>query len=129
MNAAICWLDIVLLGLLAGNTLGAEVKETPGRDALSASFLLNHARVFDTANGQMRAGWSVLVISNRIAAVGPAAQVRAPTNAVVVPLADMALLPGLMDIHSKRGSTIAWFVSPEKEVNQAMVEPFSADVG
>jgi hypothetical protein len=29
----------------------------------------------------------------------------------------------------KRGSTIAWFVSPEKEVNQAMVETFSAEVG
>ena len=100
MNAAICWLDILLLGLLAGNTLGAEAKETPGRDAMNAPFLLNPARVFDTANGQMRAGWSVLVISNRIAAVGPSTQVKAPTNAVVISLTDMALLPGLMDIHS-----------------------------
>ena len=43
---------------------------------------------------------SVLVTNNRIAAVGPAAQVEAPTNAVVIPLADLALLPGLMDLHS-----------------------------
>jgi imidazolonepropionase-like amidohydrolase len=100
VNAAIFWLDVVLLGLLAGNTLGAEAKETPGRNAVNAPFLLNPARVFDTANSQMRAGWSVLVTNNRIAAVGPAAQVEAPTNAVVIPLADLALLPGLMDLHS-----------------------------
>jgi hypothetical protein len=28
----------------------------------------------------------------------------------------------------KRDPTIAWFVSPEKEVNQAMVEPLSLSV-
>jgi predicted amidohydrolase YtcJ len=31
---------------------------------------------------------------------GPAAQVEAPGNAVVMELAGMTLLPGLMDIHS-----------------------------
>ena len=100
VNAAIHWFDVVLLGLLAGITLGAEAAETPGRSAVNAPILLNPAGIFDTANGQMRAGWSVLVTNNRIAAVGPAAQVEAPTNAVVIPLADLALLPGLMDLHS-----------------------------
>lgn len=100
MNAAIFRLNLVLLGLLAGNMLGAEAKKTPGRNAVSTPFLLNPARVFDTAYGQMRAGWSALVTSNRITAVGPAAQIEAPTNAVVIQLTDMTLLPGLMDIHS-----------------------------
>ena len=100
MNAAILWLDVVLLGLLAGNTLEAEAKEISGRNAVSTPILLNPARVFDTANGQMRTGWSVLVASNRINAVGPAAQIEVPTNAVVIQLADLTLLPGLMDIHS-----------------------------
>ncbi len=58
------------------------------------------ARVFDKATGQTHSGWSVLVTGNQIALVGSAAQIEAPTNAVVIQLAEMTLLPGLMDIHS-----------------------------
>jgi imidazolonepropionase-like amidohydrolase len=91
---------VVLLGLLAGTTLGAEAEKAPGAKATSAPFLLRPARVLDTTNGQTHTGWSVLVKGNQIAAVGPAAQVQAPTDAVTIQLADMTLLPGLMDIHS-----------------------------
>jgi hypothetical protein len=45
VNAAIFWLDVVLLGLLAGNTLGAEAKEPPGRNAVSTPFPLNDAEL------------------------------------------------------------------------------------
>ena len=100
MNAAIFWLDIVLLALAAGNTRGAEADDVPGPKVVSTPFLLNPARVFDTATGQTHSGWSVLVTGNQIAWVGPAAQIEAPTNAVVIQLAEMTLLPGLMDIHS-----------------------------
>ena len=48
MNAAIFWLDVALLGLLTGHSLGAEAKETPVRNDVSAPVLLNPARVFDT---------------------------------------------------------------------------------
>ena len=100
MNATIFWLALVLLGLLAGTTLGAEAEKAPGAKVTSAPFLLSPARVLDTTNGQTHAGWSVLVKGNQIAAVGPAAQVQAPTDAVAIQLADLTLLPGLMDIHS-----------------------------
>lgn len=66
----------------------------------AAAYLLKPALVFDTTDGKTHAGWSVLVSSNHIASVGPAAKIEAPTNAVVIELADMTLLPGLMDIHS-----------------------------
>jgi imidazolonepropionase-like amidohydrolase len=100
VNAAIFWLDIVLLALAAGNTPGAEAEDIPGPKVVSTPFLLNPARVFDTATGQTHSGWSVLVTGNQIAVVGPAAQIDVPTNAVIIQLADMTLLPGLMDIHS-----------------------------
>jgi imidazolonepropionase-like amidohydrolase len=100
VNAVILWLNVVGLALLAGNTAGAEAQGTPSRNAMNTPFLLNPALVFDTANGQTHAGWSVLVTGHQIAAVGPAAQVEAPANAVIIPLADMTLLPGLMDLHS-----------------------------
>jgi imidazolonepropionase-like amidohydrolase len=100
MNATVFWLALVLLGLLAGTTLGAVAEKAPGAKATSAPFLLSPARVLDTTNGQTHAGWSVLVKGNQIAAVGPAAQVQAPADAVTIQLAEMTLLPGLMDIHS-----------------------------
>jgi imidazolonepropionase-like amidohydrolase len=100
VNAAIFWLDIVLLALVAGNTPGAEAEDIPAPKVVSTPFLLNPARVFDTATGQTHSGWSVLVTGNQIAAVGPAAQIDVPTNAAIIQLADMTLLPGLMDIHS-----------------------------
>lgn len=100
MNAAIFWLDIVLLALAAGNTPVAEAEDIPSPKVVSTPFLLKPARVFDTATGQTHSGWSVLVTGDQIAVVGPAAQIKAPTNAVIIQLADMTLLPGLMDIHS-----------------------------
>ncbi len=100
VNAVIFWLDVALLALLAGTAQGAEAGGTPGRHALSTVFLLKPALVFDTANGQTHAGWSVLVRGNQIAAAGPAAQMEAPANAERIELAGMTLLPGLMDLHS-----------------------------
>jgi imidazolonepropionase-like amidohydrolase len=100
MNATILWLDVVLVGLLAGTTRGAEAEKAPGPKGTRGPFLLSPALVFDTTTGQTHAGWCVLVKGNQIVAVGPAAQVQAPADAVVIELADMTLLPGLMDIHS-----------------------------
>jgi imidazolonepropionase-like amidohydrolase len=93
VKAAIFWLDVFLVTLMAANIQAAE------RDR-AAAYLLKPALVFDTTDGKTHAGWSVLVSSNHIASVGPAAKIEAPTNAVVIELADMTLLPGLMDIHS-----------------------------
>lgn len=92
MKAAIFRLGVVLLALLADNTLGSEAEGAPGRNA--AAYLLKPALVFDTTAGRTHAGWYVLVTGNHIAAVGPAAKVEAPTNAVMIQLAGMTLLPG-----------------------------------
>ena len=62
--------------------------------------LLKPARVFDGTAQQPHAGWVVLVRGRRIAAAGPADQVRAPADARVIDLPDMTLLPGLIDAHS-----------------------------
>jgi imidazolonepropionase-like amidohydrolase len=120
VNKAIFWFEVVLLPFLAANMLGAESARTPGSNAVSTPFLLNPARVFDTASGQTHAGWSVLVTNNQIAAVGPASAILAPPNTVGIPLADMTLLPGLMDIHSHI------FLHPYNETSwtdQVMKEP------
>ncbi len=75
-------------------------RNSPG-DALSpANILLKPARVFDAEDGKTHEGWVVLVKGDKIAAVGPAAQVAVPEGAKTIELAGTTLLPGLMDIHS-----------------------------
>jgi len=64
---------------------------------LIASTLLRPARVFDGTT--MHDGWVVLVRGDRIAAVGPASQVPAPSDATVIDLPGMTLLPGLIEGH------------------------------
>jgi imidazolonepropionase-like amidohydrolase len=100
MNPHAFWLGLLLLGVLAGQAAGAEAGRGDSGEAMRTPLLLVAARVFDAEDGQTHAGWSVLVTSNRIAAVGPASQISAPPDTVRVELGDTTLLPGLMDIHS-----------------------------
>ena len=73
--------------------------QTPATGA-QASVLLKPQRVFDAVSAQPHEGWVVLVTGNAIAAVGPAADVKAPAGTKVINLAGMTLLPGLIDAHS-----------------------------
>ena len=75
-----------------------------GANSASASssqpVLLKPARVFDGINAQPHEGWVVVVRGDRIAAVGPAADVKAPDGTRIVDLPGMTLLPGLIDAHT-----------------------------
>ena len=53
-----------------------------------------------TAGEPAHPGWVVLVEGDRIAAMGPKAQVHAPAGAEVIDLPGRTLTPGLMDLHS-----------------------------
>jgi imidazolonepropionase-like amidohydrolase len=80
-----------LLGALAPAAAGAEAPE---------AVLLKPARVFDGVAVTPHEGWAVLVRGERIAAAGPAAEVKAPEGTRVIELPDMTLLPGLIDAHT-----------------------------
>ncbi len=60
--------------------------------------LLQPDRVFTAEDGEVHAGWSVLVQDGKIAAVGP--QLQAPPGTRTLRLADATLLPGLIDAHA-----------------------------
>jgi imidazolonepropionase-like amidohydrolase len=64
------------------------------------AYLLRPARVFDGVSAKPQEGWVVLVRGERIAAVGPSAQVTAPAGTELVDLPDTTLLPGLIEGHS-----------------------------
>jgi imidazolonepropionase-like amidohydrolase len=68
--------------------------------APAPTMLLRPARVFDGTGAAPLSGAVVLVQNGRITAVGPAASVKAPSDAVIVDLPGMTLMPGMIDLHS-----------------------------
>ena len=88
-----------LLAALAVVSLASASAAHSASQPPAGAVLLRPARVW-TAGQPARTGWVVLVQGERIAAVGPASEVRAPAGARVVDLPDETLIPGLMDLHS-----------------------------
>src|SRR6202048_3612870 len=65
-----------------------------------AVHLLKPARIFDGESSQLHESWGVLVRGEKIEAVGPASEVKAPADAKVIDLPGMTLMPGLIEAHS-----------------------------
>jgi len=91
---------IALSSASAAAQRGATGTPPAGMQNAEATTLLQPARVFDAEDGKTHEGWVVLVKGDRIAAVGPKAQVAIPGGTKTIELPGMTLLPGLMDIHS-----------------------------
>jgi imidazolonepropionase-like amidohydrolase len=66
--------------------------------ALADTLLLRPTRVFDGVNPAPHEGWSVVVVDDRIAAVGP--NVVAPAGARTIDLPGATLMPGMIEGHS-----------------------------
>lgn len=62
--------------------------------------LLRPERVFDGTTPSPHTGWVVCIQGEKIAAVGPADEVKIPEGAKIIELPGMTLLPGLIDAHS-----------------------------
>ena len=78
---------------------GGAQAQSPPQSPPARSILLRPAQVW-TAEGGSHPGWVVLVQGDRIAAVGPAAQVTAPPGAEVIDLPGRTLIPGLIELHA-----------------------------
>jgi len=72
-----------------------DTQQSPPR-----STLLKPARVFDGVTAEPHAGWVVLVTGDKIAAVGPDAEVRPPAGSTTIDLSGTTLMPGLIEGHS-----------------------------
>jgi imidazolonepropionase-like amidohydrolase len=72
--------------------------ETP-RPAVTV-YLLRPAHIFDGEAAQLHDNWVVLVRGEKIEAVGPATEIKAPAEAKVIDLPGMTLMPGLIEAHS-----------------------------
>ena len=63
-------------------------------------YLLRPAAIFDGEAAELHRGWVVLVRGEKIDAVGPANEVKAPADAKTIDLANLTLMPGLIEAHS-----------------------------
>jgi imidazolonepropionase-like amidohydrolase len=74
--------------------------QSPAPKPPDSQYLLKPAHVFDSEGAQLHDGWVVLVRGEKIEAVGPAGEIKAPADAKVIELPGMTLMPGLIEAHS-----------------------------
>ena len=99
--AARRWLLVLgALGFIGLSGIGATVAAPVAPGASANATLLKADRVFDARSAQAHAGWAVLVQGDKIAAVGPAAQMQLPPGTQTIDLPGTTMLPGLIDAHS-----------------------------
>src|SRR5438132_551419 len=91
----------MLVPVLATAQLGRGSAEMSARpDSTAKPVLLVPDRVWNAVDDAPHEGWAVLVRGDRIEAVGPLAQLKAPTDATTISLPGTTLLPGLIEGHS-----------------------------
>jgi imidazolonepropionase-like amidohydrolase len=103
MRRIVC-VVVCVLGLMVAISLpqmpSSAETQSPAPKPPEAIYLLKPAHIFDGESAQLHDGWVVLVRGNKIEAVGPASEVKAPADAKVIDLPGMTLMPGLIDAHS-----------------------------
>jgi imidazolonepropionase-like amidohydrolase len=93
---------VLSLLVAAACSLGAvsRVLAQARPDQPAGSILIRPQRVFNSSTGQTAEGWAVLVTGTRIAAAGPAADIKPPAGAKIIDLPGTTLLPGLIEGHA-----------------------------
>lgn len=113
----------VKVARLVGSVASAMLLGAPAAaQAPEPVTLLVPDRVFLGTEDSTRSGWVVLVRGERIAAVGPRAQVRVPAGTTVRELKGMTLIPGMIEGHTHL------FLHPYDETSwndQVLKEPLS----
>ncbi|HEX6911965.1 MAG TPA: amidohydrolase family protein [Longimicrobium sp.] len=81
-----------------GESMGRTLPHRP-----EGPVVFRNANLFDAETGRSRPGTTVVVVGNRIQAVGPDGSVAIPAGAQVIDAGGKALLPGLFDMHVHLG--------------------------
>ena len=97
MRIIICLVICVIVCALFVIPTGQMQTSAPKAETI---YLLKPAHIFDGESAQLHDNWIVLVRGEKIEAVGPPSEVKAPADAKVIELRGMTLMPGLIDAHS-----------------------------
>jgi imidazolonepropionase-like amidohydrolase len=99
MRAFVFFLSLILAYPFTRMTPSAQT-HSPALKPPDSVYLLKPAHIFDGESAQLHDGWVVLVRGEKIEAVGPANEIKAPAEAKVIELPGMTLMPGLIEAHS-----------------------------
>ncbi|HWM85507.1 MAG TPA: amidohydrolase family protein, partial [Kofleriaceae bacterium] len=80
-----------------------QIARSLARRPPAQGIAFTNARVLAPSGKSWRANHTVLVVGDRIAAIGPSRRVKVPEGAEVVDLKGQAILPGLWDMHAHLG--------------------------
>jgi imidazolonepropionase-like amidohydrolase len=97
--ALVSGITLVTLSALFQMTQFAQTQPTAAK-APDTVYLLKPAHIFDGESSQLHDGWVVLVRGEKIEAVGPASEIKAPAETKVIDLPGLTLMPGLIEAHS-----------------------------
>jgi imidazolonepropionase-like amidohydrolase len=90
---------IVVVGAFAGTTPSAQT-QSPASKPVETVYLLKPAHIFDGESAELHDDWLVLVRGEKIEAMGRASEIKVPSDAKMIDLPGMTLMPGLIDAHS-----------------------------
>ncbi|HEY2975358.1 MAG TPA: amidohydrolase family protein [Pyrinomonadaceae bacterium] len=89
---------VIVVGAFAGTTPSAQTQSSA--KPVETVYLLRPAHIFDGESAELHDGWLVLVRGEKIEAVGRASEIKVPSDAKIIDLPGMTLMPGLIDAHS-----------------------------
>jgi imidazolonepropionase-like amidohydrolase len=89
-----------ILALLLIVLIPASLAAQRGPVSPTESLAFTHVTVIDMKGAPPKPDMTVLVVGNRIAALGKAGKVRVPKNARVIDATSKYLIPGLWDMHA-----------------------------
>jgi imidazolonepropionase-like amidohydrolase len=97
----IIWLlaIVIVTGTFVWVTPSAQTQSSATKP-LETVYLLKPAHVFDGESAELHNGWLVLVRGDKIEAVGVPSEIKAPSDAKIIDLPGLTLMPGLIDAHS-----------------------------
>jgi imidazolonepropionase-like amidohydrolase len=93
---------LLLCSLIAysGIQMNSSIQAQTAAKPPETLYLLKPAHVFDGESAELHDGWVVLVHGEKIEAVGPPREIKAPADAKVIDLPGLTLMPGLIEAHS-----------------------------
>lgn len=100
MRNALLLLVVVGIANALALIIPSAQTQSPPPKATETIYLLKPAHIFDGEAAEVHDGWVVLVRGERIEAMGRASEIKAPTDATVIDLPGLTLMPGLIDAHS-----------------------------
>src|SRR5215510_2688671 len=95
-----CWLFLFLFIVALAVPIISSAQNQSAPKPPDTIYLLKPAHIFDGESAQLHDGWAVLVRGEKIEAVGPAREIKAPADTKTIDLPGMTLMPGLIEAHS-----------------------------